>query len=105
MKWSSLGATARLWWSLALLTLLVLAPFLCTLAAALVAFVLRCDLDEGNIHPCPVFGVDLGYPLYFFGMMFWFGFFSLPIAAIGFLVWLGFAVVLLVRRLRRSEPA
>ena len=26
-------------------------------------------------------------------------------AAIGFLVWLGFAVVLLVRRLRRSEPA
>jgi hypothetical protein len=25
--------------------------------------------------------------------------------AIGFLVWLGFAVVLLVRRLRRSEPA
>jgi hypothetical protein len=79
MKWSSLGATARLWWSLALLALLALAPFLCTLAAALVAFVLRCDLDEGNI--------------------------TFPIAAIGFLVWLGFAVVLLVRRLRRSEPA
>ena len=43
MKWSSLGATARLWWSLALLALLALAPFLCTLAAGLVAFVLRCD--------------------------------------------------------------
>jgi hypothetical protein len=106
MKWSSLGATARLWWSLALLALLALAPFLCTLAAALVAFVLRCDLDEGNIFPCLVFGVDLGYPLHFFAiMMFWVGFFTFPIAAIGFLVWLGFAVVLLVRRLRRSEPA
>ena len=69
MKWSSLGATARLWWSLALLALLALAPFLCTLAAALVAFVLRCDLDEGNIFPCLVFGVDLGYPLHFFGIM------------------------------------
>ena len=29
---------------------------------------------------------------------------TMPFGAIGFLVWLGFAAVLLVRRLRRSEP-
>jgi hypothetical protein len=38
-------------------------------------------------------------------MMFWVGLFTFPIAAIGFLVWLAFAVVLLIRRLRRSKPA
>jgi hypothetical protein len=35
----------------------------------------------------------------------WFTLMTIPFGAMGFLVWLGFAVVLLVRRLRRSEPA
>jgi len=43
--------------------------------------------------------------LYFFGMFGWFTLMTILFGGIGFLVWLGFAVVLLVRRLRRSEPA
>jgi hypothetical protein len=65
----------------------------------------RTRLDEGNIHACPLLGVDLGGVLYFFGMFGWFMLMTIPFGAIGFLVWLGFAAVLLIRRLRRSEPA
>jgi hypothetical protein len=63
-----------------------------------------CQLDEGNLHPCQVLGVDIGAGLYLFGMFFWLGFFTLPIAAVGMPIWLGFAVVLLVKHLRRFTP-
>jgi len=43
--------------------------------------------------------------LTFFGMFAWLTFMTIPFGAMGFLVWLGFAAVLLIRRLRRSEPA
>jgi hypothetical protein len=80
-------------------------PILVALTAGLVAVALGCQLDEGNIHACPLVGIDLGGVLYFFGMFGWFTLMTIPFGGIGFLVWLGFAVVLLVRRLRRSEPA
>jgi uncharacterized membrane protein YhaH (DUF805 family) len=105
MKGSKLSATARLWWSLAALVLVAASPVLIALTAGLSAAMLGCQLDEGDIHPCPVLGVDIGGGLYMFGMLFWFAFFLVPIAAIGFLVWLGFAITLLVKRLRRSTPA
>ena len=106
MTRKGMSAAGWLWLSLLGLFLFTAGPILVALTAGLVAVALGCQLDEGNIHACPLLGIDLGGVLYFFGiMMFWVGFFTFPIAAIGFLVWLGFAVVLLVRRLRRSEPA
>ena len=100
-----LGAAGWLWWSLLGLFLFTAGPILVALTAGLVAAALGCPLDEGNIHACPLLGVDLGGVLYFFGMFGWFTLMTIPFGAIGFLVWLGFAVVLLVTRLRRSEPA
>ena len=94
------GAARWLWLSLLGLFLFTAGPILIALTAGLVAVMLGCQLDEGNIHACPLLGIDLGGVLYFFGM-----FMTVPLGGIGFLVWLAFAVVLLVRRLRRSEPA
>ncbi|MGA7489518.1 MAG: hypothetical protein WBW74_21545 [Xanthobacteraceae bacterium] len=104
MKWNQLGAFARLWLSLAVLLLPVAGPLLVSLAASLVAMLLGCRLDEGGVHPCSVLGLDIGGALYMFGMLFWFGLFALPIVAIGFIVWLRFAVVLLFKHARRSTP-
>ena len=94
-----------LWLSLLGLFLFTAGPILVALTAGLVAAALGCQLDEGNIHACPLLGVDLGGVLTFFGMFGWFMLMTIPFGAMGFLVWLGFAAVLLIRRLRRSEPA
>ena len=99
------GAARWLWLSLLGLFLFTAGPILIALTAALIAVMLGCQLDEGNIHAFPLLGIDLGGVLYFFGMFGWFTFMTVPLGGIGFLVWLAFAVVLLVRRLRRSEPA
>jgi hypothetical protein len=99
------GAARWLWLSLLGLFLFTAGPILIALTAGLVAAMLGCQLDEGNIHACPLLGIDLGAALYFFGMFGWFTLMTIPLGGIGFLVWPAFAVVLLVRRLRRSEPA
>jgi hypothetical protein len=100
-----MSAAGWLWLSLLGLFLFTAGPILVALTAGLVAVALGCQLDEGNIHACPLVGIDLGGVLYFFGMFGWFTLMTIPFGGIGFLVWLCFAVVLLVRRLRRSEPA
>ena len=48
--------------------------------------------------------VEFARALSVFGMFGWFTLMTIPFGGIAFLVWLGFAVALLVRRLRRSEP-
>ena len=105
MTWKGMSAAGWLWLSLLGLFLFTAGPILVALTAGLVALALGCQLDEGNIHACPLLGIDLGGVLYFFGMFGWFTLMTIPFGGIGFLVWLCFAVVLLVRRLRRSEPA
>jgi hypothetical protein len=105
MTGKAMSAAGWLWLSLLGLFLFTAGPILVALTAGLVAVALGCQLDEGNIHACPLLGIDLGGVLYFFGMFGWFTLMTIPFGGIGFLVWLVFAVVLLVRRLRRSKPA
>jgi hypothetical protein len=105
MTRKGMSAAGWLWLSLLGLFLFTAGPILVALTAGLVALALGCQLDEGNIHACPLVGIDLGGVLYFFGMFGWFTLMTIPFGGIGFLVWLCFAVVLLVRRLRRSKPA
>ena len=105
MTRKGMSAAGWLWLSLLGLFLFTAGPILVALTAGLVALALGCQLDEGNIHACPLLGIDLGGVLYFFGMFGWFTLMTIPFGGIGFLVWLCFAVVLLVRRLRRSKPA
>jgi hypothetical protein len=100
-----MSSAGWLWLSLLGLFLFTAGPILVALTAGLVAAALGCQLDEGNVHACPLLGVDLGTTLYVFGMFGWLMLVTIPVGGIGFLVWLGFAVGLLVRRLRRSEPA
>ena len=59
-----LGAAGWVWLSLLGLFLFTAGPILVALTAGLVAAVLGCQLDEGNIHACPLLGVDLGGVLY-----------------------------------------
>ena len=94
-----------LWLSLLGLILFTAGPILVALTAGLVAAALGCQLDESGTHACPLFGIDLGGVLTFFGVFGWLTLMTMPFGAIGFLVWLGFAAVLLVRRLRRPKPA
>ena len=105
MTWKGMSAVGWLWLSSLGLFLFIAGPILVAITAGLVAAALGCRLDEGNIHACPLLRIDLGGVLYFFCMFGWFTLMTIPFGSIGFLVWLGFAVVLLVRRLRRSEPA
>ena len=100
-----LSAAGWFWLSLLGLFLFTAGPLLVTLTAGLIAAALGCQLNESAVHACPLLGVDFGGVLTFFGMFAWLTFMTISFGAMGFLVWLGFAAVLLIRRLRRSEPA
>ena len=100
-----LSAAGWLWLSLLGLFLFTAGPLLVTLTAGLIAAALGCQLNESAVHACPLLGVDFGGVLTFFGMFAWLTFMTIPFGAIGFPRLAGFAAVLLVRRLRRSEPA
>ena len=105
MSLKAMSATGWLWLSLLGLFLFTAGPLLVALAAGLTAAALGCQLNESTVQPCPVLGVDLGGVLTFFGMFAWLTLMTIPFGAIGFLIWLAFAAVLLVRHLRRAKPA
>jgi hypothetical protein len=56
MSWKGMSATGWLWLSLLGLFLFTAGPILVALTAGLVAAALGCQLDEGNIHACPLSG-------------------------------------------------
>ena len=53
-------------------------PILCMIGASTVASAGGCTVDEGAVHPCRVFGVDIGALLYTLGGMGWLGLVTLP---------------------------
>ncbi len=58
-------------------------PFLSTFAAAAIASMSGCALDEGSAHSCVLFGFDAGQTLYTMGVAFWLFIFTwlyLPVA-------------------------
>ena len=58
-------------------------PFLSTFAAAAIASMSGCALDEGSAHSCVIFGFDAGQTLYAMGVAFWLFIFTwlyLPVA-------------------------
>lgn len=46
-------------------------PFLSTFAAATIASMSGCALDEGSAHSCVIFGFEAGPTLYAMGVAFW----------------------------------
>ncbi len=87
---------------LILILLLAGLPLFGALTAGGVASALGCRLDEGSVHPCPFFGVDLGEPLYAFGVLGWLSLVTIPAGFVLLLIWLIAAIVLAVRRLRAA---
>ena len=53
-------------------------PVMLSLSAGMVANAFGCRLNEGSIHPCLAFGMDIGGTLYFWGMMGWFSLATFP---------------------------
>lgn len=89
--------------ALALIVAVAAAPFVATLGAGGIAAVLGCQLDEGNVHPCVVLGVDLGYALYATALSGLLMLITLPAAGIALLIWLIVAGIVLFARRRRPE--
>jgi hypothetical protein len=84
--------------SLLLILLLWAAPLLLALAAGGIASALGCVLNEGSIHPCMLFGSDIGKPLYTMGVLGWLSIIGIPFAAIALAIWAIVAVILNRRR-------
>jgi hypothetical protein len=89
--------------ALAAILAIAAAPFALALGASLIPTSLGCELNEGDVHSCAVFGVDLGYPLYAAGLTGLILLFGLPIAGIAFLIWLVVAAAALFLRWRRLD--
>ena len=53
-------------------------PLIPAIVAGVIAASFDCKLDEGNVHPCIVFGKDIGQTLYRMGVMGWFFLFTFP---------------------------
>ncbi|MGU3495668.1 hypothetical protein ACLBXM_16635 [Xanthobacteraceae bacterium A53D] len=90
-----------LWFGLAVATLLIWLPFLGVVGAIVTAEVLGCRLNEGNAHPCLLFGRDIGDTLYSLFVMGWLMLLTAPLMVITALLWSGLALRRLWRRLRR----
>ena len=89
--------------ALALIVAVAAAPFVVALGAGLLAAALGCRLDEGSVHPCVVFGVDLGPALYATALIGLLMLIGVPVAGVAFLIWLVLAGVAWVVRCRQSK--
>ncbi len=63
---------------------------------------LGCTLNEGNIHPCPFIGTDLGHLLYFLFASGWFGLLTIPAGAFLLVLWFIAAMVFAIRHLLKA---
>jgi len=86
----------------ALLLFYTVAPILSVIIASGVASLCGARLDEGDVHPCLLWGHDIGGVLY---SMFVFGWFGLATIPTGVLTILAFSAKLVIdlRRDRREK--
>jgi hypothetical protein len=80
--------------SLVLILLLWAAPLLLALAAGGLASALGCELNEGSVHPCMLFGSDIGETLYTFGVLGWLSIIGIPFVVIALIIWVIVGLVL-----------
>ncbi len=86
--------------SLALIIVFAMWPLVAAIAAGSIGASMGCRVDEAGFYPCPILGYDAGTLL---GVMFvsgWFVFLTVPLGAIAALIWLAFAVAVMIRRAR-----
>ena len=63
------------------------APMISVIIAGSIASWHGCTLHEGFVNPCVVNGRDIGETLYAMGVMGWFMLVTIPLGALGFIVW------------------
>jgi hypothetical protein len=93
-------------WALVAIVLLAALPVSSLVLAVAFASGFDCTLNEGDIHPCVVLGLDFGQLLYIMSLG---GFITamvaVPLAALLLVVWLIVLIVLLLLRRRRRAAA
>ena len=83
--------------------LFAFAPIIVAIVSGSVAHAFGCQVDEGSVHPCVIFGFDWGSIFNFLGVSGWFFLLTVPLGGILFI---GLTIFLVVRRIRqRSEPS
>ena len=80
-------------------TLIAFAPVLSVLTTSAIATALGCKVDEGNIHPCLIAGLDIGGMLYGMGVMGWLMIPAAPLMLVAILGWIALGVSAVIRRL------
>ena len=75
-------------------------PLVPVMIASIVATSCGCQLDEGSIHPCIVFGRDIGKLLYGLSMMGWFGIATFPSGMIALVI---FSVIVWRRKRKAAQ--
>ncbi|MBV8792688.1 MAG: hypothetical protein JO205_07460 [Pseudolabrys sp.] len=67
--------------------LLWIVPLLSAIAAGGISAALGCQLNEGSIHPCLVFGSDVGHTLYTMFVLGWLTLIGIPYVAMALVIW------------------
>ncbi len=91
-----------MWIVLAVILIVTVAPLVSALTAGWIASANGCALDEGSVHPCLVNGTDIGETLYTFGVLGWLMLATIPLGALGVLVWVIVAVIMLASGKRKA---
>jgi hypothetical protein len=89
--------------ALAMIVAIAAMPFVLALGAGSVAAALGCQLDESNVNPCVVFGLDLGPALYATALIGLLMLIGVPVAGVAFLIWLVLAGVAWAVRRRQLK--
>ncbi|EKF19003.1 hypothetical protein [Nitratireductor pacificus] len=87
------------------IVLLASLPIISVLIATLIAGSTDCTLNEGNIHPCVVAGVDLGGMLNTMFVLGWLMLMTIPLGVAGLAVWTVVAIIFWIRSRRKAEAA
>lgn len=89
--------------SAVVILLFALAPILSALLASWIADAHGCALDEGGVHPCLIGGADYGETLSVMFVSGWFAFVTLPLGALGFVVWCIVLTIVVVMNIRNKK--
>ena len=73
-------------------------PVISLLLAGTLAKLLGCTLNEADVHPCHIVGVQIGPFLYALSALGWLMILSLPLGAVALVTWIGTESVWFVRK-------
>ncbi len=87
------------------IVLLASLPVISVFTAGWIASGLGCVLNEGDVHPCPLHGFDLGEMLYGMTVMGWFALGTLPLGAIALALLLLDWIIVTIQDRNRAKVA